>query len=168
MKEIVHLSALVVQGTPEAMIFFLRWDEDDFKHTTVLHFLHCFFGIAKRESRFLRIMLDANVLGLLRPFLEIEGVLGIVRSLVAPSMVCISTELNLIDLIRNYGLETYLPELAQEPLDYVVYRRRVMIRAFDIFLDRGDHHPFPEILNSPWDTLPSGLEKSDYASFWTS
>ncbi|KAF9458460.1 hypothetical protein BDZ94DRAFT_1270499 [Collybia nuda] len=169
MKQIVvRLSTLITGGTPETKMFFLRWDEDDFKNTAVLHFIHCFSNIAKGEARFLRFMLEANILGLLRPFLEIEGAPGIANHSVETWMVYEPTELTIVDLIRDRGLETYLPALVGEPPDYTVYRRSVLIQAFDIFLQREDHHPFPENLNSPWDALPNATEEWTYDSFWTS
>lgn len=112
-------------------------------------------------------MLDANILGLLRPFLEIEGVPGIAHHPADSGMIYDPPELEFLTLVRDHGLQNYLPILPEKSLDYVVYRRSVICRAFDVFLHRDDQHQFPEILNFQWDEIPSGIEGSDYASFWT-
>jgi hypothetical protein len=112
-------------------------------------------------------MLSSNLLGLLRPFLEMEGIPEIDHHTAGDSSTTYDgPELEFLGLIREHGLEIFLPVLIGEPQYHVIYRRSVLCRAFNVFLRRGDHHQFPEFLNIRWDVLPSGIEGSDYDTFW--
>lgn len=142
--------------------FFLPLDDAKFKSTVVLHFVHCFFNISRVDDHFLDVMLKANVLGLLRPFLEMEDIPYITHHSGRSPMIYGPSELAFLALVSDCGLERFLPVRIEGPQDYIAYRRSILCRAFDVFLRRGD---LPEGFNARWDGL-SGIEGNDYASFW--
>ncbi|RDB20023.1 hypothetical protein Hypma_013045 [Hypsizygus marmoreus] len=163
------LSRIIFPDSIEAQLFFLRWDDVDFKSNAVLHFIHCFFNIAKEDDAFFEVIYAANILGLLRPFLEMElrGRGNLARHDADLAMVYDEADFDILASIKGNGLENLLPRDWDLPYA-AAYRRSVLCRAFDVFMRRGDHHEFPELWHVEWDDLPSGVEGSDYASFWIS
>ncbi|KAG6911427.1 hypothetical protein DXG01_016524 [Tephrocybe rancida] len=166
-----NLSRIIQTDSAESKFFFLQWDHKDFAYNAVPHFLHLFLNLAKNDESILNILLDAGVLGLLRPFLEFE-----LRDNPESRMavhegefltVYDPSDAGILEQIKERGLEELVTPLPQDSTRYaLIYRRSLLCRAFNVFLGRGDHRPFPEFWNVDWDDLPSGLDGSDYAALW--
>jgi hypothetical protein len=153
------------RDTPESKFFFLQWDNEDFIINAVPHFLHLFLNLAKANEDFLVIILAADVLGLMRPFLEIE-LRGHTEIQMASHYGDLLTvydppDFAVLALIKERGLENLLPApSAQDKVRYAfVYRRDLLCRAFNVFMGRGDHRPFPSFGILIGMTCPAELRK---------
>ncbi|KAF5388069.1 hypothetical protein D9615_000767 [Tricholomella constricta] len=168
-----RLSRIIEPITPEAKLFFSRWDHKDLVINAIPHFLHLFINLAKADDTFLTIFLAADVLGLMRPFLEMElsGSSEIQIAHHGPDLFTVydPPDFALLALIKERGLKDLLPELPpqEKSLHARVYRRNILRRAFNVFLGRGDlQHLFPEFWNFEWEDLPRELEGSEYPALW--
>ncbi|KAF8076911.1 hypothetical protein FPV67DRAFT_1649615 [Lyophyllum atratum] len=56
----------------ESVFFYLPCDHEDFTMTAVPYFIHVFMQVTRYDEAFLIIILAADILGLMRPFLEKE------------------------------------------------------------------------------------------------
>ncbi|KAG6819597.1 hypothetical protein H0H93_010438 [Arthromyces matolae] len=168
---IKSLSRLISTNTPESKFFYLKWDHRDFVINAVPHLIHLFMNLAKYSDKVLTIFVASDVLGILRPFLEMElrGDDSSKRIAVHQDdllTVYDQSDYSLLDQIKEQGLEALLKPLPEGTGNAFGYRRMLLCRAFNVFLGRGDDREFPELWSMDWDDLPSGLDGSDYAALW--
>lgn len=124
----------------------MSWDNAHTKLSAVLHFIRYFVDAAKTDENFLSIAIDANILGLLRPFLEIElrGHANIIHHEGDLILKYDPPDLNLLVLIKERGLQDLLPK--RSDMTFIgSYRRDVLCQAFDVFMRRGDLQKHPDI-----------------------
>ncbi|KAG6911430.1 hypothetical protein DXG01_016527 [Tephrocybe rancida] len=135
---ISNLSRIIPIDSAESKFFFLQWDHND--HNVVPHFLHLFLNLAKNDKSILNLLLDADVLGLMRPFLEFE-----LRNNPESRMAVHEGELLtvydpsdavILEQIKERSLEELMTPFPQDST-----------RAFDVFLGREDRRPFPKFRN---------------------
>jgi len=107
-------------------------------------------NLAKIDETFFTVILAADVLGLMRPFLEIE-LRGHPEIRITPHegdflTVYEPPDFAVLALIKERGLENLVYDLSSGVhTEYAyVYRRNVVCRAFNVFLGREDNRPFPE------------------------
>lgn len=133
-------------------MFFLPWDGANTKASAVLHFICYFLDIAKTDEKFLSVAIAANILGLLRPFLEMElrGYPNVVRHEGDLIMHYDTPDFDFLALIKQRGLRDLLPKRSEDT--YIEsYRRDVLCQAFDVFMRRGDPRQYPYIPRLDWD-----------------
>lgn len=143
---------------PEDEPEFRFLDGSPFEDTAVLRIVNSFVCAAQYDSRCLAIMVEANIFGLLRPFLELEfhGTSRMMEHGSENIMVYDTSDFQFLELIRDNGLTSLLPP-SPEVSTYSQYLRRNTLRnAFDVFLHhtyRDDHEDkLPDLwhINQGW------------------
>lgn len=102
----------------------------------ILKIIDFFVAAARNDLNFLSIILEANILGLLRPFLEFE-----LRNTKSPIlqhgserfMVYDERDLQILTVIRERGLLELLSDISTSD---VGLRRGILSRAFDVILQK--------------------------------
>ncbi|KAG6830559.1 hypothetical protein H0H87_007667 [Tephrocybe sp. NHM501043] len=157
--------------TLESEFFYLPGDHQNFYVNAVTHFIHLFVNLSKQNETVREIILAADVLGLMRPFLELE--LRGSRHRIAVHEGDMLTvydppDFDLLALIKARGLKELLPAIQWGEKSYALtYRSFLMCRAFNVFLGRGDNwQASPEFWIVDWDDSPSGLDESDNVALW--
>jgi hypothetical protein len=125
----------------------LQWDDPgfldavdkQFRSNGILEIIDCFVDAAQHNPEFLTILLEANILGVLRPFLEREF-----RTHASPIdkhdwekvMVYDQADLELLVQIRERGLMALLPTATLEHShpSHIKIRRSNLSHVFDIIL----------------------------------
>jgi hypothetical protein len=105
----------------------------------ILQIIDSFTGAAKRDKHFLNIILEANILGLLRPFLQQEFQATppfMAQHSVDRLVVYDSADFALLAMIRERGLKKLLPPVSGGDFDYFDLRRAILSRAFKTILQR--------------------------------
>ncbi|KAG6811802.1 hypothetical protein H0H93_014246 [Arthromyces matolae] len=137
-KIIQSLGCLISSHSSESKFFLLKWDDDDFATNAVLHFIHLFMNIAKPNKKVLNILSASNILGILRPFLEMEMRDDPERRMAIHQddllTVYDESDCVLLELIKEHGLGTLLKALPEGVGDAFVYRRILLCKAFKAFL----------------------------------
>jgi hypothetical protein len=126
-------------------LFCLPWDEPQFRLNdepffrlhSILLIIDTFIGAARGDNDFLTIILEANILGLLRPFLQQEFQ-NIPPFMAQHSgdrlMVYDSADFELLATIREHGLKQLLPRFAGGDIYSIDLRRDILSRALDTVL----------------------------------
>lgn len=95
---------------------------------------------AQSNENFLAVILEANILGLLRPFLQ--QVLWDTRRIAQHSgdrlLVYDAGDFELLEMIRKDGLRGLSPPIFSDNASFVDLRWTILARAFDVVLRRGD------------------------------
>jgi hypothetical protein len=114
-------------------------DKSSFKSNAVLYIIDAFLGAAKNDKDFLAIILEANFLGLLRPFLQQE--FHATPPYMAQRsgdrlMVYDSADFALLAMIREHGLKKLLPPIPDRDPNFFDLRRTILSRALNTILPR--------------------------------
>ncbi|KAF9463090.1 hypothetical protein BDZ94DRAFT_1260035 [Collybia nuda] len=146
---IIRLSRLITFDTPEWEIFHLPWDENTlylknsenerhFEQQQILHITNALIGAAKFDRRCFEIMTKANIVGLLRPYLELElrGTSRMMQHGQEGIIVYDPSDFKLLESIRDNGPRSLISPPPDSPTFTEILRRIVVCRGFDVFLSR--------------------------------
>lgn len=158
--------------TPEWEIFtgYHPWLEDKsnfrflkelpFVDTAVLRIVNSFVCAAQYDSRCLAIMVEANILGLLHPFFELElrGTSHMTEHGQDNIMVYDTSNFQFLESIRDNGLGPLLPPSPKVSTYSRSLRRSILCNAFDVFLHHAYQNDHKDMLPDLWHI------NQDYAS----
>ncbi|KAG6827718.1 hypothetical protein H0H92_010655 [Tricholoma furcatifolium] len=137
---VLDLSRLIYLPTPESKVFFLPTDDSDFLLKAAPRFLQLFYSIARQEEAILTILLAADILGLLRPFSEMQLRSNTDRQIAFHKGDLLTVydppDFLILEEIRERGLKSMLKPFAQDHVYTNPIIVNVLCRAFDVFLHR--------------------------------
>ncbi|KAG6866890.1 hypothetical protein C0993_007368 [Termitomyces sp. T159_Od127] len=138
---IQNLACIHSEKTPGSNLFYSDWDLSDpvLKYAPHFEFLRLFRDLARNDEALLIIFLAADILGLMRPFLEIElrGNSEKQIDFHSGDMLTVydSRDYSLLQLIKKNGLR-HLLQPVERADTLKMHWRAILCRAFDVFLGR--------------------------------
>lgn len=142
----LNLQTYRTHDTSEWNAFILPWgaprfrppDEGFFKANAVLQIIYSFITAARLDNNFLAVILEANILGLLRPFLqqEFQGTPQLMWHDSERLMVYDTTDFDFLAVIRERGLRKLYPPIPGGDTYLFNVRRTIISRAFSVVLGR--------------------------------
>ncbi|KAF9466991.1 hypothetical protein BDZ94DRAFT_1250259 [Collybia nuda] len=141
-RMIARISQLVTMNTSGWDTFFLPWpqfvpvNESFFASNAILQIIDSFIGAAQNHQSFLAVLLEANLLGLLRPFLqqELQGIWSMTYHDGDNLLRYDASDFELLATLRKHGLRTLFPSISDNP--HIDLRRNILGRAVNILLRR--------------------------------